>query len=263
MPCNNSRSKPTSVSRSLRKRRTTGLGGLAGTLLALGVALTWPSLARSDVPFAAPPPSNVVTLEASASAQVSQDWLSITLSTTKDGADAAAVQAQLKQAIDSGLAVAKAAAQPGLLQARTGQFSLYPRYSSAGKINGWQGTAELVLDGRDFARISAAAGKMTALTVGQVLFSLSPEALQRLESEVQAQAIARFQERAGEVARAFGFKQFTLRQMSVGSADAGGGPERPLMRAMQAKSSLADAPVPVEAGQSTVRVSVSGDIQMN
>ncbi len=262
MVCNNGWPTPTSVSSSFRKRRTFKLDGLAGTVLVLGGALTWPSFALSDVPFGAPPPSNVVTLEASASAQAQQDWLSITLSTTKDGADAATVQAQLKQAIDSGLAVAKAAAQPGLLQARTGQFSLYPRYSSAGKINGWQGTAELVLDGRDFARISAAAGKMTALTVGQVSFSLSPEALQRLESEVQAQAIARFQERAGEVARAFGYKRFALRQVSVGSADAGGGPERPLMRA-QAKSSLADASVPVEAGQSTVRVSVSGDIQMN
>jgi hypothetical protein len=37
---------------------------------------------------------------------------------------------------------------------------------------------------------------------------------------------------------------------------------RPRMMAMEAKSSMADAPVPVEAGKSAVVVTVSGSVQL-
>jgi len=38
--------------------------------------------------------------------------------------------------------------------------------------------------------------------------------------------------------------------------------QRPRMMAMEAKSSAADAPIPVEAGKSTVLVTVSGSVQL-
>jgi predicted secreted protein len=117
-------------------------------------------------------PQNVVSLQSSGSVEVQQDLLMISMNTTKDGADAAAVQTLLKTALDAALSEAKKVAQPGQLDIRTGSFSMYPRYSRDGKINGWQGTTELVLEGRDFARISATAGKINSLTLGQVSFGL-------------------------------------------------------------------------------------------
>jgi predicted secreted protein len=185
------------------------------------------------------------------------------LTTTESGTDAGTVQNQLKVAIESALVVARAQAKPGLLEVRTGQFSLYPRYGSGGKINGWQGSTELVLEGRDFARISSTAGKITTLTMGGVSFSLSREARQQLESEVQAQAIERFKARAAEVAKGFGFSGYTLREIGISSADAGGDVVvRPRVMAMEAKAAMSDAPVPVEAGKSMVNVTVSGTIQL-
>jgi predicted secreted protein len=118
-------------------------------------------------------PQNVISLQSSGSVEAQQDLLMITMSTTKDGTDAAQVQTQLKTALDAALAEAKKVAQPGQLDVRTGAFSLYPRYARDGKINGWQGSTELVLEGRDFARISATAGKINSLTLGQVSFALS------------------------------------------------------------------------------------------
>ena len=81
-----------------------------------------------------------------------QDLLLIALNTSASGADANAVQTQLKQALDAALAIARPAVLPGQLDLRTGNFSLYPSYDKNGKINGWQGSTELVLDGRDFSR---------------------------------------------------------------------------------------------------------------
>lgn len=118
---------------------------------------------------------NVAQLSASGSVEVQQDLLSISMSTTVGGSDAGTVQTQLKQALDTALAQAKQAAVPGQMDVRTGNFSLYPRYNKDGKINGWQGTTELVLEGKDFSRITSTAGKIQTLTLGNVSFALSRE----------------------------------------------------------------------------------------
>ena len=208
-----------------------------------------------------PVPQNVVQLTASSAVEVQQDLLTISLNTTRDGSDAASVQAQLKQALDTALAEAKKTAQAGQMEVRTGNLGLDPRYGKDGKINGWQGTTGLVLEGKDFARITTAAGRIQTLTLANVGFGLSREQRAQVETEAQAQAIEGFKLKAGEIAKGFGFAGYTLREVSVNSNDQGGMPPRPRMMAMEAKMA-SDAPVPVEAGKATVQVSVSGAIQL-
>ena len=205
--------------------------------------------------------SNVAQLSASGSVEVQQDLLSISMNTTRDGSDAATVQSQLRQALETALAQARQASAPGQMDVRTGNFSLYPRYGKEGKINGWQGTTELVLEGRDFPRITATAGKLQTLTLANVSFALSREQRARVEAEAQGMAIERFKLKAGEIAKQFGMGGYTLREVSVNANDQGYTP-RPRMMAMSAKSEMADAPIPVEAGKSTVMVTVSGSVQM-
>ncbi|MGS5086757.1 SIMPL domain-containing protein [Hydrogenophaga sp. A37] len=209
-------------------------------------------------------PANVVNIAASGFLDVPQDWLSMTLTTTREGSDAAVVQNQLKQALDAALTAAKAEAIPKQLEVRTGQLSLYPRYGSNGEINGWQGSTELVLEGRDFVRISSTAGKVQTLTMANMAFSLSREAQQKLESDVQALAITRFKARADEVAKGFGFSGYSLRELSISSADQGGGAGYPRPMAARANVAMSSdaAPVPAEAGKSLVNVTVSGSIQL-
>ncbi|MGE0350039.1 SIMPL domain-containing protein [Hydrogenophaga sp.] len=211
---------------------------------------------------ASPVPANVVNIAASGFLEVPQDWLSMRLNTTREGGDAVTVQNQLKQALDAALTVARSSARPQQLEVRTGQFSLYPRYGSNGKINGWQGSTELVLEGRDFALISTTAGKIQTLTMSGISFSLSREARQKLESDVQALAIERFKARADEVSKGFGFSDYSLREVSVSSADQDVRPYQPRAMAMEAKAAMSDAPVPIEAGKSMVNVTVSGSIQL-
>ena len=207
------------------------------------------------------PLKNVAQISASGSVDVQQDMLSISMTTSRDGPNAAAVQGQLRQALDAALALARQAASPGLMEVRTGNFSLYPRYGKEGKINGWQGSTELVLEGKDFAGITGTAGKIQTLSLGSVSFALSREQRARVEGEAQAQAIERFKSRASEVSSAFGFGGYALREVSINTNDQGPVP-RPRAIAMSAKSEMADAPVPVEAGKSTVLVTISGSVQM-
>jgi predicted secreted protein len=222
-------------------------------------------LAANGVLFAqdasSPGLHNVVQLSATASVEVAQDWLSISMNTTRDGPDAGVVQNQLKVALDAALTEAKKVAQPGQVELRTGNFSLYARTGRDGKPIGWQGTAELILEGRDFAGISATVGRIKTLTVGGVGMSLSREQRSKVENEAQGIAIEQFKSRATDIARSFGLSGYTLREVSINSGEPGFMP-RPRLMAMEARATSADAPLPVEAGKTAVLVTVTGSVQM-
>jgi predicted secreted protein len=209
----------------------------------------------------APPSQGVAGLASSASVEVARDLLQITFSTTREGPDANAVQSQLKQAVDAALAEARKAARPGQLDVQTGAFSIGPRYSPKGGISGWQGTAEVNVEGRDIASISQLAGRITTLTVARAGYALSREAREKAEGEVSGQAIARFRAKAADVARAFGYAGYAIREVTVSGADAPVPAPRPLqMRALGTAAPTED--LPVEAGRTTVAVTVNGTIQM-
>lgn len=234
------------------------INSIAGYVLCMGIVGTFfPKMAYAG----ATDPVNQVQLSASASVEVQQDLLTLSLSVTREGVDPTALQAQLRQALESALAVAKPLAQSGAMEVRTGQFSLQPRYGRDGKISAWSGSAELVLEGRDFARIGSTAGKVQTLVINNASFSLSRDARAKAEAEVQSSAIERFKLRAADIAKGFGFAGYSLRDIAVSASDAGFMP-RPRMAVFAAKAMEADAPVPMEAGKTAVTVTVSGSVQL-
>jgi len=218
------------------------------------------ALAQTTVPA----PENVLQLSATGTVEVQQDVLVMTLGTTKEGADANAVQTQLRQAIDTALTEAKRDVKPQQLDVRTGTFGLYPRYGKDGKVNGWQGRAELVLQGRDFPRITSTAARIQTLSISQVAFDLSREARARVEGEAQTRAIEAFKGRATELARGFGFNGYTLREVAVNNNEMIPGPRMPMMAKAASAMSMGaeDSGIPAEAGKAQVVVNVSGSVQL-
>jgi predicted secreted protein len=207
-------------------------------------------------------PRNVVQLSANGSVEAYQDWLTLTLSITKEGSDASAIQSYLRQVVDSALAETKKTVQSGAMEVRTGVFSLQPRYGNDGKMSGWVGIAELVLEGSDFPRIGSAATRVQSMTIGNLGFSLSRATRMQLESQAQKLAIEGFKSKATEIAHGFGFADYILREVSVNAADQNFSP-RPLMMAKSVRAMATDsAPVPLESGKSQVLVTVSGAIQL-
>ena len=231
--------------------------------VSFGLALA--ALAVASSAQTLPVPQNVVSLAAAASLQVPQDWLTVVLATTREGNDAAALQAQLKLALDTALAEARRSARgtaPQDLEVQTGGFSLNPRYGRDGRMSGWSGRAELQLQGRDTAAIAQLAGRIQTLTVASTGFSLSREAREKVESQVVAEAIGRFRARADEVSRQFGFAGWTLREVNVQTELPMGQPQ-PRMRVASAMAATADEALPVEAGKATVSVTVAGSVALS
>jgi len=246
------------------------------TLVLLGLActaITAACAASAQTAVLQAPPQNLVSLTAQASADVPQDMVAISLQAVREGSDAAVVQGQLRQALDAALTEARKAVRPGQVDVRTGAFSLFPRYAvssaspvrpgAAPAISGWQGSAELVLEGRDIGAISQLAGRLPGLTVSRVLPGLSREARDKAEAEVAAQAINLFKARAEAYARQFGFASYSLREVTVGGSELASPPPQPMYRAALAKAMSADEAQPVAPGQTTVSVSVSGSVQLS
>ena len=205
---------------------------------------------------------NVVSLSASASAEATMDTLAITLAATREGSEAAELQAQLAAVVDAALNLARPGARAGQVELRSGAFYVGPRQAPRGGIAGWQGRAEIVIEGRDIPAVSRLAGRVSSMVVTRVHFSLSREARERLEAEVTAQAIARFRERAQHHAAAFGFSGYTIREVQVGAADTPIFAAAPALRAAASPGRPVDEPLPVEPGRTTVTSNVSGSVVM-
>lgn len=247
-------------------RRSSGLQPwLTGACLA--VAGLMGAAAQAAGPLGQPggsdaPRDNQISFTSSASIEVPKDVLTVTLQATREGPDAAAVQAALKQLLDGALSEARRAAQPGQLEVRTGSFNLSPRYGREGKPNGWTGTADLTLEGRDVGRVAATAGRLNGLAIIGTGYSVSRELREQHESALIAQAIQKYQARAGEIARQFGFSGYTLRELSVQTGD--GESPRPMvtMRAMGVVAADAAAPLPTEGGKGLLTATVQGSVQL-
>lgn len=223
----------------------------------LASLILWPLAALAQTP---PVPVQVVQLQAAANVEVAQDLLAVSLQATREGPDAAQVQAQLKSTLDQALAEARRAVRPGL-EVRSGGFSVAPRTGRDGRIAGWVGSAELLVEGSDAAAVAALAGRLNGLAITASQFRLSRAARDQAERRAQDDAVAAFRARADALVQAFGLSGWTLREVSVDAGETDQPRPRLPGMAMAARAAEA-APLPVEAGRTAVTVTVSGSVQL-
>jgi len=226
----------------------------------LSIALAL-AVAAGTAVAAEAPRRDALSLSASASVEVPRDTLTLRFGITKEGSDAGQVQSQLKQALDAALAEARKLAKPGAVEVQTGNFSLHPRYAPRGGINGWQGSAELVVEGRDMAAIAQLTGRVSSMNITGVGYSLSREAREKQEGEVVAQAIARFKAKAVDYARQFGYAGYQIGEVAV-NADSNAPMPMAAPMARFKSATMADEALPVEAGKASVSATVSGTVLM-
>jgi predicted secreted protein len=228
--------------------------------MALATPLAFASAAVHAQGVTQPEPSGVLSLNAQASAEIPQDVVDITLFYEQEASDPSALTSTLNQRADAALRQAKGVSG---VTARTGSFAISPSTDRDGRISAWRGRTEVVLESHDFAAASKLAGEMASnMQVGNVQFSLSPEAQRAAAQKLTGEAIASFRQQASAGAQAFGYSGYSIREVNVGH---NGVMPRPMMmmsvRAMGADAKAA-APLPLEAGTSTVTVTVSGSVQM-
>ena len=212
------------------------------------------SAQTSQQPF-----SNVVTFDASATAEVPTDTLTVTLFAEEQGPDPTELAAKVNTRIEQ--ALAKARAEPAV-RPHSGNYQTNPLYDRSNQITGWRIRAEVMLESHDFKAVGALAGRLQpALKLSAMVFSLSREARDRATSALLMEALDKYQKKARVIAAALGFPGYTLSQIAVRND---GNAVQPVMYRAGAMAAMADAapppPVPAEGGNNAVTVTVSGSI---
>jgi predicted secreted protein len=201
--------------------------------------------------------ATLLSLTASAEREVDNDLMTVNLSIERRSADVSVaveeVNTLMRQALD------RAKREPAA-EVRSLGYSTSPVYDRERKQVepvAWQVTQVLELKGKDFEKLTALAGDLqqTGLAITQIQFSVSPEAQAGYRDELLDEAIVRWQRIAQRMGASLGASHLFPKEMTL--HENGGFYPSPMLRSAVMESALASAPA-LEAGRSTVRVTVSG-----
>lgn len=228
------------------------------TCFALGLA---PAAGLAQ-PMEGPPPPPTLTLTANGEAKAAPDMASLTVSIQTTGSSAAQAMARNAERAQRVIAALKAAGVQGA-DLQTTSIGLQPQMvyeqDKPPRLTGYQASNQLTATVRELARLGpvidalAAAG---ASDIGQVSFGLANPAA--AEAAARQAAVSALEVKAADYARATGYRIGRLAALTEGAPDAGP-PQPRTMMAMRA----AAAPTPVEAGEQTVHVDVTGVFELS
>lgn len=200
-----------------------------------------------------------LTLQAQAVSEVVQDTVTLTLAVEIEGADQASVGKKLTAALNESMAQVKGDKD---VKARNGAYRIWANTNRDGKVTGWHGRVELLLESKNFEAASTLASKVSArMPIAGIGFSLSEEARAQEEKRLLTEAANAFRERALSAATAFGFKGYRIRKLDLSGSGAQYVVAARPRAAMMASASLSkEADVSLEADTVTVTVSVNGTV---
>lgn len=207
----------------------------------------------ADAPLAIAP---VVSLSASATLSVPNDRVYAWLRAEVENADPARAAADVNARMARALARAKTVTG---VEAATSGYSSY-QITDKNQPARWRVAQTLTLEGSDFAAMAALVAKLQAddlLVLSGMNFAVSPEARRRAEDSLTQQAIKAWQVRAQNAATAFGFQTWRTGKVAIQTGDFA----RPTPMFRQGVSAMAASapPVTIEAGNTDVTVTVSGE----
>ena len=201
--------------------------------------------------------TTVIELSSEASLPAVNDIARATVSAEATGATPGELSKQVSGLIAEALKTAKAVSG---VKTPSGGTSTYPIYSKGGKIESWRMRSDLSLESTNIAALSELLGKLQgSLIVSSVVLQPSPETRKKVENAAMLEALGAFKARAKVISEAMG-KPYRIKQLTVNTS---GRYVEPMVVRAAAKSMMADAaPMPMEAGETQVSATVSGQIEL-
>lgn len=204
-------------------------------------------------------PSGVtlVTLSEQARRQLPRDRLVSDLAVEASNADARRLQDEINRRMTAALARAK---EVSAVTATTTGYNVYQSHPEKAPAR-WQGQAGLRLESADRTALMTLVGALQAqgLTVTGLSAEVSPAAAQAVGDALTTEALHRIAQRSRSVAAALDMNFSRYRTLHIGNVVPPPSPIAPLMRAM---AQAAPAAPVIEAGQATVMVSVTAEVEL-
>ena len=198
-----------------------------------------------------------IELAAEASRPAANDMVRASIYSESTGNNPADLARKVNQEIAEALKVIR---EKPAVSVKTGQQSTYPVYGKDQKIESWRMRSELILESKELATVSELIGKLQQmrLALGSVSQMPAPETRRKVEDETTRDAIRAFQSRAAVAADQLG-KVWKIKQLNI---QQGGSMPMPVMRAGRGAMMAEAAPAPLEAGESQVTTTISGQIEL-
>lgn len=196
---------------------------------------------------------NQVHFSVTASETVSNDTLSVTFSHLAEGSSTQ----QVSQEINQKMRAAKRVLErfPNVIS-QTGNYRVYPVYKKQ-RLSHWRGQQDLVLHLRNKPGLVKVLTRLQPyLTYKGMHFAVSAEVQKHIESALLDKAIQRFQAKAERIAKGFMAPSFKIIETRI-QQNRPHQPRTLITTSARASSAKNMAPT-VEAGESTVQVSISG-----
>ena len=218
-------------------------------------ASVWNSAAAADEALH----YNQIRFQSAVSRTVANDHMRAILVAQDEDSDAAQLADRINKAMAWALEQSKG--RKGI-EVRSGGYSTQPVYNKT-TLAGWRASQELILSGGDFGAIGKLIGVLQErLQLSAVAFSIAPQTKAAVEAELIDQALDGFKQRAEQVRKNIGAPGYRIVELNINTEDMPVQP-MPMMRAegmvMSAKSIAAPS---FEGGDSDVRVSVQGTVQL-
>ena len=200
---------------------------------------------------------NQVRLQSRQTESVSNDTMHVTLQTYAEMQDPAKLATRINQEMEWALAQTK---QLQGVKVRTGSYQTWP-VTRKEVTTGWRGQQDLILESRDTQLLSRLTGKLQdKLQIRSMSFSVSDEKRVTVENRLIDLALNAFKERArivGDNLKADGYR---IVELNVGTSTT----RPPMMHQARVASMSMEAndAVAVEGGESDIRITVNGTIEL-
>ncbi len=225
-----------------------GLFLLAG----LWATLVWAQHTRSR-------PLDQIELSATAEQDVGNDLLLGTLYKELTGPQPGDIAAQVNESIDWALTQTKAVKG---VRVFVTDYRTYPIYATGtSTVTAWRIRQTIRLESQDAKVLGRLVAKLqTRLAVDAIGFGLTPGIRDSTESVLTDKALIRFQQRALQIAKAFGRSNYQIIHLNLSTIDNSLSPVA--FRGARAMTENTLAPAQLEAGTQTMTVTASGTIQL-
>lgn len=197
-----------------------------------------------------------IQLSASAQQQLANDTIIVNLYAEEEGSDPAKLADSVNRRIRQALDFLKPHAD---IKLQTRAYSTHPVYQK-NRIVRWRVRQSLRLQSRNITVVSKLLGHLQQdLALQGMQFTVSNERKTRTDDELIARALDAFESRARTVVRQLRRKAYKIVKLNI-TTSGGARPYAAMARNVMMDSAVA-APA-VEAGEQTVQVNVSGEIEL-
>ena len=199
---------------------------------------------------------NQVHLQSQQSESVSNDTMHVTLGTHAEQRDPASLARKINEDMEWALSKAK---QVKGVKVSTGSYQTWP-ITNKKVTTGWRGQQSLELESKDTESLARLAGELQdRLQIKSMNFTVSDEKRMAVENRLIERALNAFKDRARIVGDNLQANGYRIVDITIGTS----GQAPPVMyKARMAMAMEASAPVAVEGGESDIRVTVDGTIEL-